>query len=364
MPTQHRGPDGSAVHSRVAGELVQLSKVCGQLGVVDLVEEYFTPIVGRWSAMHDEAERWRSAAETAEEVTGRLTGPLGGLDAAWQGADADSFISYIRSVGLAGNDLADAMHAVAVALDSTAGALREITVEMSDVLAELAGDVTRALDAPAGGPAAVRDHLDEQRDQVSAMYESAVEVLDAFTRFSERLAAGGSGAAGDGVTMRHELPATSWAPDAQRTPGPPDTTGTVSASRPPAVQLPPDQTSAVTAATSSTAPAGAEESGVVPSSEQVRQQLAGGSVADATGQSVAATSPEPAAPAPDPQPQSGGRGGIGMMPMMGGMGGNQGGDKEHKSKLRISADPKEIFGEPEKTAPPVIGEQPKPKPEE
>lgn len=49
----------------------------------------------------------------------------------------------------------------------------------------------------------------------------------------------------------------------------------------------------------------------------------------------------------------------GGMPMMGGMGGRGagGGDSEHKSKIGVRGDPREIFGKPERTTPPVIGEE-------
>ncbi len=48
--------------------------------------------------------------------------------------------------------------------------------------------------------------------------------------------------------------------------------------------------------------------------------------------------------------------GGGMMPMMGGMAGGQQGEEEHKARQRLTVDPEEIFGEPEATAPPVLGE--------
>jgi hypothetical protein len=44
--------------------------------------------------------------------------------------------------------------------------------------------------------------------------------------------------------------------------------------------------------------------------------------------------------------------------MMGGMGGmrpGQGGDQQHKAKTRLSGDIKDLFGKPDRTAPPVIG---------
>jgi uncharacterized protein YukE len=343
MPVQHRGPDGATLHSRVAGELSRLSRLSDELGVTDLVEEYFTPLLGGWSAMHDEADRWRAVATAAEDVTGRLTAPLGRLDASWQGADADSFIAYMRRVGLAGHDLSDAASAVADVLDRTADALRRITVDLSDLLAEVADDCTTALGAPSGGPQAVRDYLDVQRGPVAALHGSACDVLDSFARFCRRF---GDGSSADGVSVDHAMPQAGWQPTPQS-----DARSTVDA--------------AAGAASTATAAASADDVVVVPSSERVRQQLAGG---PAGGQAVATTNPQPPATPADP-PSEGGRGGMGMMPMMGGMGGDggKGGDKEHKSKLRITADPKEIFGEPEKTAPPVIGELPKkprPKPKE
>ena len=48
------------------------------------------------------------------------------------------------------------------------------------------------------------------------------------------------------------------------------------------------------------------------------------------------------------------------MPMgMGGMGGmkGQGGDQQHKAKTRLTGDVKDIFGKPDRTAPPTIGDK-------
>lgn len=337
MPLPQGGPDGAAVHGRVADRLALLSRLSAELGVTDLGEEYLAPLLGSWNALHDEAERWRAAARTAEDVTGRLTAPLGGLDAAWQGADADSFIAYMRRIGLAGHDLSDAMRATAEVLDRTADALRRIATDLAELLAETAEDAAAALDAPAGGAQAVRDHLDEQRGPVAGLHGAACDVLDSFARFCRRLGDGGSSA--DGVGPRHDMPPAGWEPGpasgAASTVGPGDTGVPATA----------------------TAAASAEDVGVVPSSERLHSRLAGGAPG---GQAVAATGPEPPAAPADPPPE-GGRGGMGMMPVTGGMGGvgGKGGDTAHKSKLRITADPKDVFGEPEKTAPPVIGEPPR-----
>jgi hypothetical protein len=47
--------------------------------------------------------------------------------------------------------------------------------------------------------------------------------------------------------------------------------------------------------------------------------------------------------------------GMPMAPMMGGAGQGQGGDAQHKSRTRVTGDPQDIFGKPEKASTPVIG---------
>jgi hypothetical protein len=83
-----------------------------------------------------------------------------------------------------------------------------------------------------------------------------------------------------------------------------------------------------------------------------------------SGVSAPDSSSAAAGGAPAGQPAEGGAaGGEGqggaMMGGMGGMrgGGGQGGDTEHKSKLRLNADARDLFGKVDKTAPPVIGEE-------
>jgi hypothetical protein len=47
----------------------------------------------------------------------------------------------------------------------------------------------------------------------------------------------------------------------------------------------------------------------------------------------------------------------GMAPMMGGMGGGQqGGDKEHKPKQRLTGSIDDLLGKPKKAAPKTIGD--------
>lgn len=78
-----------------------------------------------------------------------------------------------------------------------------------------------------------------------------------------------------------------------------------------------------------------------------------GTAGAGAGQAAAASSP--VAGAATGQRAGAGGLGAGMMPMAG-MGGGQGGDSERRAKSNLTADPTEIFGEPSKTAPSVIGE--------
>lgn len=86
-------PDGKDIESQIASQLTYLSRLARHLGINDQVEEYFAQVVGRWSDMHDEAERWRIVGEGVEQVTQALNRPLGQLDAAWEGEAAESFIA-------------------------------------------------------------------------------------------------------------------------------------------------------------------------------------------------------------------------------------------------------------------------------
>ena len=64
-----RGKDGRQIESEVGAELDYLSQISRRLGVADLVEDYFAPVVGDWNDLHDEAERWRAAGRAAATST-------------------------------------------------------------------------------------------------------------------------------------------------------------------------------------------------------------------------------------------------------------------------------------------------------
>jgi uncharacterized protein YukE len=357
--------NGTDLTAKVDGHLDYLSQLATRLGVHDPVESYLVPVLGKWSDLHDEATRWRAAAKTATDVTSRLTSPLGGLDAVWQGADANSFLDYMQNVGLAGHDLADSLTAMADALDKTATGLRQIAGELVDLLADTAEHSSDAMTVPVAGESRARQYLDELDHPSRQLYESVQDVLNAFLKLCQGVHGGQMFGQ---LTMSHKMPTQNWAPSA---PQPPASTPR-SAVPPPAVpatsvpaSVPPAATPVaahlaaahsvaagspvVHAGSSVAAPAGgpAAQSGPPPTSGAVVEP-AGDHPAQVSGsvQSVTANASTPA-------------GSAGGMPMggMGGMGGGQGGDAEHKSKIKIAGDPREIFGKPDRTAPPTIGDE-------
>ena len=388
------GPNGAELTAKVDGHLDYLSQLAKQLGVNDPVESYLVPVLGKWSDLHDEAGRWRAAAQVASSVTSRLTAPLGGLDAAWQGADADSFLEYMRSVGLAGHDLADALGAMADALDKTADGIRQIASEMVDMLADTAEQSSDAMTVPVGGAARARQHLDELDEPGGKLYESVRDVLDAFVKLCNGVQ---GGQLYSQIAMAHRMPAQNWSPAADSVvpvpvvgnsqaplsavagtlplsvppvagaSSPSGVPGHPSSGAQPAAAVPAAQPgSAVTHAAASSVHSGggvaAHAGGAVAASPAQQSGPAPESAAVAApSDTPPATVPGSASPATADSPGAGAAGGGGSgMPMgMGGMGGARGGggDAEHKSKIRITGDPREIFGKPDRTAPPTIGEE-------
>ena len=55
--------DGRQIAAEVGSELDFLSRVSRKLGVVDLVHDFFDPLVGDWNDLREESERWRKAAK-------------------------------------------------------------------------------------------------------------------------------------------------------------------------------------------------------------------------------------------------------------------------------------------------------------
>jgi len=343
--------DGSDIESQITTQLAYLSRLAKHLGVNDPVEEYFAPVVGRWSDMHAEAERWRAVGEGVEQVTEALNRPLGKLDAAWDGEAANSFIAYMQKVGMAGNDLSDAMIAMGEVLDTTANGIREIVLQLATVMSETAETASGAMALPVQGDSRTRDYLDMMRKPSKELFESVRQILEAFVQLCEGADADDAFAK---VTMAHTFPTENWAG-----PTPPSVPA-------PATGVPVD---------TSTDAAGASDLGDLAGfgggggGGGGLGGLGGAAAASATplgpgaytvaGEQVPASStPGPSgapAAAGAPKTAGGSMGGMGMAPMMGGMGAGQGGNQEHKSRSRVVGNPTDIFGKPEKATTPVIG---------
>jgi uncharacterized protein YukE len=341
-----------------------LSQISRQLGVTDPVEEYYAPLVGKWSALRDEADRWRKAARVTGEVTDTLTKSLGGLDASWQGRDADSFMAYMQSYGLSGHDLVDAMNAMADALQQTADGVEHLVDQLGDALAESADTVSDALSVPVHGEKRAVEHLDDQHEPTKQLFESVRDVLEAFTK----LCAGVHG--GDAfskITVKHAMPTSNWsydyAPPAQPQTAAPVPTAPAAS---PAAPAPAAAHAAASAGGHAVSAAGHAGGASLSTAAAGITHDVGAAQAPGPG-ALSGVADQPAAehlapaPAPTAAPAAGAPGGqSGMGGMMGGMAGGQKGqggeDTEHKSKIRLSGDLRDLLGKPEKTAPTVIGE--------
>jgi uncharacterized protein YukE len=362
------GSDVELVAAGAAPALGYLSTAARHLGLPDPVQEYFGPAVGRWRDLHEQAERWRRAAHAVEELGDRLTTPLGGLDAVWNGAVADSFLEHMRRVGAAGRSVSDAMATMAEVLDRTAEAVQELVTDLVDLLSGGADRVSAAMILPIDGEQLAGRQLTEVRAHSRRVFEAVRELLEAFVEMCDGVDAGQPFA---GVRMATTFPERTWSfrPD-----------------------IPPVALPAPHAPTPAPTP-------LEPATEQPAAAMAGGSAGAGGGAGAGfgggggpggavSSAGAPAAPAPpaepavrtlaaepmraDPTPAAGasagsaaaanaagagsrGAPGAGFMPM--GMGaGMAGQDNEHKGRSRITADPTDLFGKPTKTAPPVIGE--------
>ncbi|MCT2587305.1 hypothetical protein JT362_29695 [Actinophytocola sp. S1-96] len=323
-----------------------LSRLARDLGVPDPVEEYFAPVVGRWSDLHAEAERWRLVGDAAREVTESLDRPLGKLDAAWDGEAADSFIAYMQKMGLAGQDLTDAMLGLADVLDVTADGIREIVMQLAAVLGDTAEAASDAMVGPVAGDERTRQYLDLMRRPTKELFEAVREILEAFVRLCEGI---DGSAAFEQFRMEHTFPAENWTFEQPKPPEEPK----------------PDPKTDPSATGMGGGGGGVGGGGAGGFGGGGGGASAGGpSGPSGPGGYTFATEQLPTTKPEQPVATSssgGGGGGAGrpmggMMPMgmMGAMGqGAQNG--EHQSRSRVVADPTEIFGEPEKASAPIIG---------
>ncbi len=201
--------DGRQIAAEVGPELDFLSRVSRKLGVVDLVHDFFDPLVGDWNDLREESERWRKAAKVTEAVTKHVAGPLNGVEAVWQGKDAEAFLDHMRKVGLAGGDMSDAMNAMADALEETADGVRGIVQDMAHVLADAADSVSGTAALPLEGDQRAIKHIEELKDPVRELFESARQVLEAFLKLCDGVSGDDAGTFG-AVKMDHRYPEQNW----------------------------------------------------------------------------------------------------------------------------------------------------------
>ncbi|WP_244211364.1 WXG100 family type VII secretion target, partial [Amycolatopsis kentuckyensis] len=197
-------PAGEDITAAAEPYLAYLTELSQQLGVIDPVETYFRPLLGRWADLGAEADRLRQAASVAAEVSARLDEQLGRLDAGWEGRDADSFVAYIRTIGAAGGDLHEALETLAGALDEMVTTVRHVVVDLVEVLVDAAELTSETMLLPSGGAKRARTQLQETQDSAKALHETARDVLEAFDRLCQGV--DDPDAASRTIEIRHRYP--------------------------------------------------------------------------------------------------------------------------------------------------------------
>lgn len=342
MTTSVPVPVGEDITAAAEPYLAYLSELSQQLGVIDPVETYFRPLVGRWADLGAEADRLRQAASVAAEVSARLDEQLGRLDAGWEGRDADSFVAYIRTVGAAGGDLHEALETLAGALDEMVTTVRHVVVDLVEVLVDAAELTSETMLLPSGGAKRARTQLQETQDSAKALHETARDVLEAFDRLCQGV--DDPDAASRTIEIRHRYPPERFKlhDDALNEAG--------------------EQAAATSSATTPTAASAASAS--ASADEVMTPASAAGS---AEGRHTGSGTPDPDQPA-DPQPappaedRHSSSAGMPMMPMMGFGAFGGGGQARRPSKTRPTTKSSDLLGEPGLVTPPVIGEDENPPP--
>ncbi|MEV6875112.1 WXG100 family type VII secretion target [Amycolatopsis sp. NPDC051128] len=325
------GAEGDEIAAAAEPYLAYLSDVARQLGLIDPVETYFRPLVGRWGDLGAEADRLRQAAAAAAEVSARLDDGLGRLDAGWEGRDADAFVAYVREIGAAGGDLQEALTVLAGALDEMVTTLRGITVDLVEVLVDAADLMSETLSLPSGGTRRARAQLQETQESAKALYETARDVMEAFDRLCDGV--DDPDGATRTIDIKHRYPQERFKlhDAALNEEGTPATTSATTPSSADEVMTPSSASASGDPAEPRHTGAGTPENG--PSAEGAAQQ----------------------APAPENSANHG-VSGVPMMPMMGFGAFGTGGQGRRPSKTRPVTKTSELLGEPGLVAPPVIGE--------
>ncbi|HET6288474.1 MAG TPA: endo-1,4-beta-glucanase [Amycolatopsis sp.] len=346
-PLNAPGSGGEELVEAAEPHLAFVSELSGQLGLIDPVEAYLTPLAGRWEDLKDEANRLRKAAKAAGTVSKGLAEDLGRLDAGWAGKDADAFVTYIVDINAAGSDVEVALTTLAGSLDELVLSIRRILTDLVEILVDTAELTSETAMLPVGGVRRARTQLEEAQESAKALYEAARDVLEGFVRFCDGV--DDPDAASRSIEIAHRYPQDEFKlHDDSEAPGAP---------------VPEKAAAGVESGPAS------EEQSTSPSSADSRQTGAQEPLIEQGQASIPEVAPVQTAPAHGQGVAGAGSAmmPMGMAPMMGGMGG--GGQTAHQSKTRPASKPSDVVGEPGQVVPPVIGEDdaptkpaPRPKP--
>lgn len=321
--------------------VVQLEFLRQAIGILEVPDPFgpeFAVATGAGEQLRPAAEHWRAAASVLHPSTSLVSDQVSGIDGCWDGADSDAFVAQLRRIGARGGELADAVTALADALDGAAESLRVLGREMRELIASVAGPVHVALREPDSDLPAAREHLMRIRRPAAGLAESVAETMAAFGRFcaeqEDALPSAPDLAAVTGGPLWTEVVETgAAAKPAHGEQGPrPESAATISAQvdDPAAMVFAPTDDPAATVSAQADDPDATNGADAVP---------AGGPAAAATGGAMA----------------GGGMVG-GMMPMAGMAGAGAGGQRRPK-RPRAKADPAELFGTPAApAAEPVLGD--------
>lgn len=307
-----------------------LAGIADELDVPHSIPADAAELIGRPEDFRAAALVWREAAANVERSSGDVDGKLGGIDTAWQGADAEAFVAHIRDAGLAGKDLVDSMTALAEALDHTAEGVGAQERRLTELVAKTAEDVKAAMVAADADRA--RKHLADLAEPARELLESIADYYMAFTRLCDDMAGGATREPGRWEARVPEVPAETSTPGTSAN-------GEV-----------PTETSRDSGEEAGTGVAGTSAAGASEGSDEDQQGAGAAAGGVAAGAAVGAAGV-----------------GMGMMPMgmMGGMLGQRGGgNKERQNSSRLKSNPEDLFGTPPDAPPSVFGEPAKAQPDQ
>lgn len=269
----------------------------------------------------------------------------------WEGANADAFVAYVREITLAGGAVEDVFDSMADALDELATGLSQIGRDLTDLMIDTAAVVSESASLPVGGEERARKQLVAARQAAKQLHDSMSDVLDGFAEFCAGVEDGRT--TGAGIDLAHRYPDERFVLGETRPqPKPPAAGERDSSAGVVGGHLTMyDWTEDDTSADGATLASAAHESPDHGDAGVGHQTAAVPPAEHAPGVAV----PEVEA-APQGQPR-GAQGApmMGMVPMgMGGLG-QAGAERQRKGNARPQTDPKELFGKPERVAPPVIG---------